>query len=884
MSPICFATETAARRDWLVGAGLDAVLLTDPIAQPDRTLLVEGPPTDEMLARPGGVLRWISAEMSPAMTAEAVHEWFENDLRCIFLEETDGIAELLQLAEEAAAEPAARLARAELARHCDVSVQAGDLAGIATWDVDVPAAELSFPASARTLFNLPPGPNRVPIIEWMRLVHPEDRSSLWATINGNIRGDTPQHNIDYRIVLPDGQLQHLRVSGLVTAFDAFGRALRLSGTAFAVTALRQAEASVTREAQRLEALSWAAGEFIFEVNSEGTVTFVTPSVEAVLGWPAAELIGRPLADLMTERGADWRFNAGCSLEGTVVPMRHRDGHPIWLEVSAQPVEDECAAVIIGVARDVTAVQAARAELLAATAEAEASAKARAGFLAALSRDIRTPLNDILGLAELMVTDERSAPLEPRGRGQLETIRRTGEGLIQVLDDVLDLTKTERGALDVVKVPYSPAELCAEVTSLMAERAASRGICLLLEAKAGPADLPEAVIGDPSRLRQALLNLVGNAIKFTEQGEVIVRGEYDRAAQQLRISVKDTGVGISAEQQERLFLPFHQADPSVQRRYGGTGLGLAISLRIAEAQRGTIQLQSAVGVGSTFTLTWPAALSVEAPPLPQLTDQRALILSSSAPLRASLRALLDAAGAHVREATSPPQALSIMGGGAGINVVIIDLDEATRDASLLLRVLRASPSTAKVPVVGLTGSADQARLLAAQAVGLTTAVTKPARPLELLTTLSTLLNGAPSAPAPLAPTPAAPPRALRVLLVEDNPVNQEVARLQLERLGATVDVAADGVEALEALGRARYQLVLMDCQMPRMDGYTATRELRRRPEGAGLPVVALTANAMLGDRERCLQSGMDDYLSKPVRQSDLAGVISRWVKPDEAGST
>lgn len=882
MRPPAFLTDSPALEARLRAEGVEVTAWSAAAAQPERTALWTGPPSPALLQRSGGAIRWISAQRPLAEVEAALREWDENDLHCVFIEGEDPLSALAALAEAAAAEPEQRAARAALRGRCAQSREQARLHGLTTWAVDVRAAELSYPASAREVLRMDPGPNPVSIREWIARVHPEDRSRLRATIEANLRGQTPQHNVEYRVVLNDGTEQHLRVSGLVTATDPKGRPLQLSGTAHNVTDLRQAEAKVARAAQRLEAMSWASGEFVFELNDAGIVTFVTPSVEAVLGWSADELLGTPLGALLADRaarGPDWRFDAGCGLDGVIAPLQSREGAQVWLEVRARPAAEDSGAVLIGVARDITAVEAARRQLLAATAEAEASAKARAGFLSALSRDIRTPLNDILGLAELMSTDPQADALEPRSRAQLDTIRRTGEGLIQVLDDVLDLTKMEHGALDVARAPFSPEELCAEVAALLAERAHQRRVPLLLELSVAPEALPSLVLGDAGRLRQMLLNLVGNAVKFTEQGHITLSGGYDRAEQQLELRVTDTGVGIAPEQQAQLFQAFRQASPSVGRRYGGTGLGLAITQRLAAALHGSVQLRSQPGAGSTFTLRLPAPLVQEAPIPPQLAGRRALLVGSSGPQEGALQRLLSEVGVHLRTASSPAQALAILGGGAPIDCLLLDLQSGVPEAALLLRVLRAAPSMAGLPVIALGTGEDQHRLDAAKLAGLSAVLHKPLRPTELLKALHAAIHGG-GAIKPEAAAPAPAPRPpLRVLLVEDNPVNQEVARLQLERLGATVEVAADGQEALEALDRGPFALVLMDCQMPRMDGYTATQAIRRRPEGATLPIVALTANAMLGDRERCLQAGMDDYLSKPVRQSDLAGVIARWVKPE-----
>jgi len=884
MSPQALAADPAAAAV-AAAAGLRVQIVEDDAMDVALPLLVAGPPgpsAPALLRRPGGLLLLVPAGLSLDAADALIGAWVERGVEAVHLEGEDPPAALAALLAAAPAAAAARLyaeaAHAEQAR-LELAVR---LAGLGAFDLDVPTGRMRFAPGARAAVGLSTGPDTLQIQDWMAQVHPHDRARVWETTWRHLRGEEAHHHVEYRWMDPAGGALHLRVAGLVSHRDAEGRALRLCGTAHNLTALREAEAELAREELRLEAISWATGEFLVELDAEGVLRFVSPSAEAVLGRPPAALVGQPLTALLhpsapLQPEALRRALSG-HLRGQLVPLRRPDGSRVWLEVDGRPLPGP-AGGFLGLARDVSALQGARDQLLAAVAEAEAAAQARAAFLSALSRDIRTPMNDVLGLTELLVDGAGASMPEPRVRAHLQTMRRTGEGLLRVLDDVIDLSKIEQGALDVAQAPFSPEQVCAEVLSVLSQRAWAREVELLFDAPVDPDGLPAAVRGDGPRLRQVLLNLVGNAIKFTEQGVVRVGVRYLRAEGRLVVEVSDTGIGISPEQLGKLFSPFVQGDASVQRRFGGTGLGLSISQRIVALQGGEIVVESRPGHGSRFTVRLPAPLETEATPGARFSGKRALLVAAHPELRAGLAAQLEAWGLAVVAAPSVSHAVAQLGqGGAAFDLAVLDLRLPPPDGTVLLRILRAAPRTAKLPVIALAGVADGSRVDAARALGIDELIIKPVRPIELRRCVGWALGGDRAPVEPAAPAPAPAPAArVRVLLVEDNPINQEVATLQLARAGAEVVVAEDGLVALEVLEQQRFDLVLMDCQMPRMDGYAATRALRQRPWGAALPVVALTANAMQGDRERCLHAGMDDYLSKPVRQHELEAMISRWVK-------
>jgi CheY-like chemotaxis protein len=480
------------------------------------------------------------------------------------------------------------------------------------------------------------------------------------------------------------------------------------------------------------------------------------------------------------------------------------------------------------------------------------------------------------------------PLTPEQREYAETARRSGEALLTLIDDLLDLSKIEAGRLELETIDFDLARAVEDVLDLLAERARSKGLELGCVVQA---DVPAMVNGDPGRLRQILLNLVGNALKFTHEGGVSVR--VSRAAPQgtasvLRFEVTDTGIGITAAAHARLFQPFSQADASTTRRYGGTGLGLAISRRLCEAMGGAIGVESEPGRGTTFWFT--AALgagsddSLVAARASFLHGCRVLVVNDQ-PAATVLGEQLRAWGVASEEAPDAPSALRQLGAaaasGAPHHAVVVNARMGGTDAVELARAITADPALAGMPLVMLSSSGQPASPRA----GITTWLVKPMRPTRLLGALSEALGDAGrrgargaaiSASHGAASGGIAEPR-LSILVAEDNKVNQTVITRMLQKLGHRVDIAADGLEAVNALRRMPYDLVLMDCQMPGMDGFEATRAIRAGEAGSPghIPIVALTANAMHGDREQCLAAGMDDFIAKPVTKQTLAAALERW---------
>jgi PAS domain S-box-containing protein len=524
-------------------------------------------------------------------------------------------------------------------------------------------------------------------------------------------------------------------------------------------------------------------------------------------------------------------------------------------------------------------QRANNELATARDAAMESSRLKSDFLATMSHEIRTPMNGVIGLTGLLL----STGLDDRQRQYAEGVQSAGEALLAIINDILDFSKIEAGRLELEVIDFDLVQVIEEAAGLVASPAQRKGLELVTSC---PASLPGGVRGDPARLRQVLLNLASNAVKFTPEGEIVIRAQVvgdsgDNVT--VRFAVTDTGIGISEADGRRLFEPFSQADASTTRRFGGTGLGLAISRRLAAAMGGELGFDSVVGRGSTFWFTLPLQRQAgAATPVPAPAPGGSVLIVDDN--ETSRTVLAEHLGAGADVAADGVAALGMMrtaaARGEPYGFAVIDAGMPGLDGVELARRIAADPGLAATRLVLMLTAPAPGRFTSLAGV---TCLTKPVR----VSQLAEALQAARPPAVRASSLPATPPPEIRghVLVVEDNASNQLVAVGILRLLGYRADVASDGTEALDALDRVPYDAILMDCQMPEMDGFTATREIRRR-EGPGrhTPVIAMTAGASDSDRDQCLSAGMDDFLSKPVKPRDIDAMLARWVDAREAGTT
>ena len=642
---------------------------------------------------------------------------------------------------------------------------------------------------------------------------------------------------------------------------------------------------IQRQKRYYEALVQWSPNAIALLSPQGIVTSWNPAAERLFGYTAEESIGRNIDDLVAtdasvRADAERQTELGMSGEHVheITKRTRKDGTLVDVEMfGARVIVGEEAVALYALYHDIGELQRAREE-------AEAATEAKSAFLATMSHEIRTPLNAVIGMTGLLLDTDLGA----EQRHFAEVIRGSGDALLGVINDILDFSKIEAGRLELEATALDLRGCIESALELVAPAAAHKGIDLAYDLDPGA---PTGVVGDLTRLRQILINLLNNAVKFTERGEVVVtvRAEPIDTGDRHRLTfaVRDTGIGIAEDRRDRLFESFSQVDPSTTRRYGGTGLGLAISNRLVELMGGAMSVESSPGEGSIFRFT----IEAEATPLPprafegavaSLRGKRVLIVDDNATNRDILARQATMWGMDARQTGSPVEALGWIRGGKRFDVVILDQQMPEMDGLTLAQEI--GRVRADLPLVMLT-SIDS--IDASSAAALAGYLTKPVRPSQLFDALMGLFGAGFAESAERAAAVAEPDEhlaerlPLRILVVEDNAVNQQLALLLLQKVGYRADVAANGVEALEALQRQPYDIVLMDVEMPEMDGLEATRQIRRMSHVEPRPrIIAVTAKALQGERELCLQAGMDDYLTKPIRLHELIEALRRDEGPTE----
>jgi PAS domain S-box-containing protein len=771
--------------------------------------------------------------------------------------------------------------------------------GAGLWDWDVETGVVYFSPLWKSMLGYAEDELEGNFADWEQLLHPEDRERALATLKAYVDGVTPTYELEHRLRHKDGSYRWILARG-VALRDATGRPYRMAGSHTDITARKQAEQALRDSEALYHSLVETLPLNVFRKDRQGRFTFGNQRFAESLGRPLDEILGKtdyaffPPELAAKYQADDQKVLATGQVFEDVEEHYRPDGTKIYVQVLKAPVFDSHGQIVgtESIFWDVTARKLAEEALQQAKAEAEAASRAKSEFLTNISHEIRTPMNAILGMTELVL----DTPLTVEQRDCLSIVQKSAESLLGVINDILDFSKIEAGKLDLDERPFQLRDCLGDALITLALRAHQQGLELIYHVAP---NVPDALQGDSGRLRQVLLNLVGNAIKFTERGEVLVRVglESSKASEaapastplttHLHFEVSDTGIGIPAEKQQMIFAPFVQVDGSTTRRYGGTGLGLAIAARLVELMRGHIWVESGLGQGSTFHFSAQFGVCPELIPPPtgdvvQLRGLPVLIVDDNATNRLILEETLLHWMMKPTAVANAAAALEVLrsasAAGQPFALVLLDSHMPEMDGFALARQIRHEPNLARATVMMLTSSEQPGDVARCRESGIASYLVKPVRQAELWRALLAALGAVPELQRQDRSAVPAPNkgRPLRVLLVEDNLVNQKLALRLLQKRDHSVTVAANGKEALALLDQNVFDLILMDVQMPEMDGFQATAAIRRRERGTArrLPILAMTAYAMKGDQERCLAAGMDGYISKPVRVQELYDAIER----------
>lgn len=656
---------------------------------------------------------------------------------------------------------------------------------------------------------------------------------------------------------------------------------------------------VQRELQSLkefnENIVNSLAEGIVLEDARGRVVFVNPSMESLLGFTAAELVGHHQKifispeELVRIQGKT-RSRTKKTLETYETRFRSKSGEVIPVLVSAQSLfEKGRFKGVLSAVTDISEQKRVEEALEASRIEAQAANAAKSEFLANMSHEIRTPMNGIIGMTELAM----DTPLSPEQRDYLESIKASADSLLAIINDILDFSKIEARMIDFEPVRFGLRDSVEETAASLALGAHQKDLELVCRVQP---DIPDALVGDVRRLRQIIINLAGNSIKFTRRGEVLIEAALESRTRNdavLRFTVSDTGIGIPPEKQGAIFQPFVQADGSMTRKYGGTGLGLAISAQLVKMMGGRIRVESKPGRGSRFSFTArfgiqkrAARKTVSVEPA-GLRDLPVLVVDDNATNRRILREILTSWRMRPEDVPSGRDALALLrrrvSKNAPFSLALVDANMPEMDGFTLIERIRGNPSLKDLKIMVLTSADRRGDTARCRELGVQAYLTKPVKQSELLDAIL-LTQGAASASGRgksfITRASASELRIpLRILLGEDNLINQKVAVHLLEKQGHSVRTASDGREVLSALEKERFDIVLMDVQMPEVDGFEATAIIREKEKGGPdhLPIVALTAHALKDDRKKCLDAGMDDYVSKPLKPEEFFRTIARVVK-------
>ncbi len=729
--------------------------------------------------------------------------------------------------------------------------------------------------------------NREPI-DWTRQMHPDDVLRWREHLREHLKKQRPELDIEMRFATSDGQWRYALIRGKVIAWDG-ARALRIAGTVQDITQRKEAEQAALRQQELTEQILDQLPIPVFLKDREGRFVRFNRRFEELSQRPRQEILGKRIEDFASRgwTGVTQHEDAQAWATRRMVTSERRLTNvdpPVDLLVMRIVIASGGESYLLGFSIDMSEQRAARDAMQRAVESAEAASRAKSEFLANMSHEIRTPMNGILGMTELVLESD----LSPEQRDDLTLVKASAHSLLTIINDILDFSKIEAGKLDIEDVPFDLRKLVTETVRSMSLRAQQKSLALHCDI---PANLPRTMKGDPGRLRQVLINLLGNAIKFTAQGEVRlglrVAREYDGRCD-VEFAVTDTGIGIPPDKQKLIFEAFSQVDGSTTREYGGTGLGLTICRRLVILMQGVIDVESQPGKGSTFRFTVPlkpTAVDLRAPlPLSWLAGKTVMLADANEASREAIAGMLESAGMFVSQCDSAGQAHTLL---AAVRpaLIVVDGNMPDIDAFSSARLPQRAPlllvsSSTRPNVDSLRFEPDATVARPLTVAGLLDAVldllsSQPTSPLVVIH--ETAPESAPDVALPV-PSESGSANGMRVLLAEDNPVNQRLALRLLEKMGHRVTLVDNGMAALDQATQGSFDLILMDVQMPGLDGLSATRHIRQWEQANGgghLPIIAMTARAMQGDRERCLEAGMDDYLSKPIDGERLRQVIAQY---------
>jgi PAS domain S-box-containing protein len=793
----------------------------------------------------------------------------------------------------------------ELRNTNESSTFAQAAAGVATFDVNVQSDVLTCSGNYFEFLSIPETNSPSDRAGFLARIHPDDLNTVLMPEN-KLTGDATTYQREYRIVLDHGQVRWINEKGNITR-NAAGEVTRIIGAMIDVTGLKSAVAALDSAEERLERAVRGTQDALWEFNAAEKSFWFAPRFAQMLGYDPGELgVGmdsfldlthvedreRVKTDIWTHVGSDSPYDVEFRL-------RHNSGHYEWVRSRAQGDFDARgqSAKLAGSIQLISDRKQAEKATLEAVRVAESANRAKSDFVANMSHEIRTPMNGVLGMADLLLDTE----LDALQRDYAETIRDSGTSLLTVINDILDFSKVEAGKLELESLNVDLRDTFEDVSRLLSIQAHAKGLELTAQVDE---KLPQFVKGDAGRIRQILLNLAGNAIKFTVKGEVSLEIkviETGETGTTVRCEVRDTGIGIPADRLQSLFMPFMQVDSSTTRRFGGTGLGLSIVRRLVELMGGRTGVESVEGVGSLFWFTARFAPVVDVvqplfPAPPTIKGQRVLVVDDNTTNRKVLMGQLLLCGVDPVCASSADEALALMrqasAAGRPYDAALLDHLMPDCDGAELGRIIIQDEGIKSTRLILLTSSGQRGDGQLFAHIGFAGYLLKPVTQRDLTECLILVLaNTAQS--WHLQSQPMITRHALRaqraqsgnrILLAEDNPVNQKVAMRLLEKLDYRVDVVADGRAAVAAWQAGTFDLILMDCQMPEMDGYAATREIRRLEAGQRhIPIVALTAHAMKGDEEKCRAAGMDDYLTKPIDRIKLDACLNRLLPSVGSGS-